>query len=47
MTEIELRFMQTVPSRLKGIEEQLTRIADALERIAVGSADVGVKCNKE
>ena len=34
MTEIELRFMHTVPSSLKGIEEQLTRIADALERLA-------------
>ena len=47
MTEIELRFMQMVPSRLKGIEEQLTRIANALEKIAEGSADVGVKCNKK
>lgn len=34
MTEIELRFMQMVPSRLKGIEEQLKRIADALEKMA-------------
>ena len=30
-----------------GIEKQLARLADALGRIAEGSADVGVKCKEE
>ena len=47
MTVLEKQFMETVPHRLSGIEKQLTRIADALERIAEGSADVGVKCKEE
>lgn len=33
MTEIELKFMQLVPTRLKAIEEQQARIADALEKL--------------
>lgn len=33
MTEIELKFMQVVPSTLKRIEEQQKRIADALEKL--------------
>ena len=33
MTEIELRFMQSVPATLKRIEEQQKRIADALEKL--------------
>ena len=31
LTRIELEYMQRVPNLLHGIEEQLTRIADALE----------------
>lgn len=31
MTRIEMEYMQRVPNLLHGIEEQLTRIADALE----------------
>lgn len=34
MTEIELRYMNVVPARLKAIEEQLKRIADVLEKLA-------------
>lgn len=47
MTVLEKQFMETVPHRLSGIEKQLTRIADALERIAEGGTDVGVKCKEE
>lgn len=32
LTIAEMEFMAKVPSRLKGIEEQLKRIADALEQ---------------
>ena len=31
MTNIEYDYMSNVPSRLKGIEDQLKRIADTLE----------------
>lgn len=31
MTVLEQRFMERIPNLLHGIEEQLTRIADALE----------------
>ena len=31
LTRIEMEYMQRVPNLLRGIEEQLTRIADALE----------------
>jgi len=34
MTRAELEYMTKVPARLAGIEEQLTRIADLLERLA-------------
>ena len=47
MTVLEKQFMESVPHRLSGIEKQLTRIADALERTAEGSAGVGVKCKEE
>lgn len=30
MTVLEQRFMESVPARLRGIEEQMKRIADAL-----------------
>ena len=32
MTNIDQRFMETVPSRLKGIEDKLERISDTLDR---------------
>lgn len=31
LTNAELDYLRSVPSRLKGIEEQLKRIADLLE----------------
>jgi hypothetical protein len=34
MTVSEQRFMESVPARLRGIEEQMKRIADALEKLA-------------
>jgi len=34
MTVLEQRFMESVPARLRGIEEQMKRIADALEKLA-------------
>ena len=33
LTNAELDYLRSVPSRLKGIEEQLKRIADLLEMI--------------
>ena len=32
MTVVEQRFMETVPSRLKGIEDKLEKISDTLDR---------------
>ena len=34
MTVLEQRFMEWVPAKLRGIEEQMKRIADALEKLA-------------
>lgn len=42
MTVLEKRFMESVPARLKGIEEQMTRIADALEKM-VGTSNEPTK----
>lgn len=39
MTALEQRFMESVPARLRGIEEQMKRIADALEKIAGNSKE--------
>ena len=32
MTVAEQRFMETVPARLKGIEDKLEKISDTLDR---------------
>ena len=32
MTVAESRFMETVPTRLKGIEDKLEKISDTLDR---------------
>jgi len=34
LTNAEIEFMAKVPARLGAIEKQLTRIADALEKLA-------------
>ena len=34
MTQIEYDYLYKMPSRLKGIEDQLKRIADTLEKLA-------------
>ena len=41
ITEAELKYMQLVSSKLKGIEEQLTRIANALETLTKPSGCLG------
>ena len=47
LTNAEIEYMAKMPGALRAIEKQLTRIADALEKLAEGSTDVGVKCNEE
>ena len=40
LTNAELDYMRSVPSRLKSIEEQLERIADALEKLTNKKANI-------
>ena len=37
LTNAEIEYMKKMPAVLRGIEEQLTRIADALEKLSEGS----------
>jgi hypothetical protein len=43
ITNAELEYMKKMPAVLRGIETQLTRIADALEKLTTDKAESDVQ----
>lgn len=39
LTKAEIEYMSKMPARLKGIEEQVKRVADLLEKIVIVTED--------
>lgn len=48
LTKAEIEYMSKMPARLKGIEEQVKRVADLLEKIVIVTEDfwMWIKLNK-